>query len=236
MILDSYKVNSLVVQLEYAEAFELWDKSGAIARRICSIWPGLKVTEGIPQQQTLVAKGVSIQTGFTHSTVTLAGPNALEARRVQQLSESFQVWRELLSINVLKRVSTRAVYAKEFPSIRAANLELISLNLVRWPDSKVFDQPIDGERNSFDVQFRFEDANSFSVLRFRTEQLKFEVDLNPAFVEDSEIRKVKNQMIVDFDRGLLGTVSADKFRMDDWIKGFLHLMRRDIGKVLRTDE
>lgn len=233
MILDSFKLDNVIVQLRYAEAFELWDRAGKISRQLCDIWPDLKLVEAGPQQQVLKGPGVEIQMGLAQSTVVLVGAKALEHRKVEQIKQTFEVWRQDLTLSRVDRVSMRVTYAKEFPSLGEANTELIGLNLAKWPTVKVFDQPMESDRNSVEILYRFEDENSFSVLRLKTEQIKYEVNLDPAFVEHPEIRKSKSRMIVDFDRGLLGSVSADKFRMDEWIKGYQHILRRDIEKVTK---
>jgi hypothetical protein len=233
MILDSFKLNSAIIQLQYDEAFELWDKAGFVARAVCNIWPGVKLAKGQPQQQILRGKGVTLETGLTQATLTLMGPKAFEQSKVQQAKETFEVWREALALNQLKRISTRTTYIKEFASMKEANAELLALNMIRWPNTKVFDQPMEGDRNGVEILFRFEDQNSFSLLTLKAEQLKFEVDLDPQFTDQPEIRSLKNRLNIDFDRGLLGSVDATKFRMDDWIKGYLHILRRDLEKVIR---
>lgn len=234
MILDSFKLHTVVVQMRYDDAFELWDRAGDVARRLSTIWGELKLTESQPQQQTLKGKGVTVQTSFRQSTVNLTGPKSLDQSRTQQLVRTFDVWRDSLALKDLKRISTRATYVKEFSSIQAANAELIEFNLVRWPSTKVFDQPVNGDLNGPELAFRFEDKNGFSVLRIRAEQIKFEADLDPEWFSEPEVRQVKNRLIIDFDRGLLGAVSSEKFRMDEWIKGFQHVLRRDIEKVTGT--
>lgn len=235
MILDSFKLETVVTQLRYVNAFELWDKAGAISRRLSAIWSDLRLVEAKPQQQILRGNGVDIQTGLTQSTVTLSGPKSLEQGKVQQMKETFEIWRDMLSLGSVKRISTRATYSKEFPTMKEANAALFALNLARWPTTKVFDQPETAERNGIEMLYRFEDENSFSLLQLKAEQLKFEVDLDPEWVDEPEIRKKKSRMVIDFDRGLLGAVNAEKFRMDDWIKGFQHVLRRDIEKVIKAE-
>ncbi len=56
MILDSYKPTKLIFHIQYANAYELWDRAGAIGRCLGKIWPGLTLREGQPQHQTLVGK------------------------------------------------------------------------------------------------------------------------------------------------------------------------------------
>lgn len=234
MILDSFKTQSAIIQIHYADAFLLWDRAGEIARHISNIWPGIKFSEALPQQQTLTGEGVSIQTSFSKSTITVSGEHALNQLRVKQICDTYDVWRKELELNELSRVSTRVTYSKNFDSLGKANAELLALNLVQWPDTKVFEQPLESERNGLEIQYRFEDDNSFSLLKLKAEQLKYEVNLDPNVFDEPMIRKLINRTIIDFDRGLLSTVNASKFRMDEWIKGYQHILRRDIEKVLKS--
>lgn len=236
MILDSYKLNSVVFQIQYKDAFELWDRAGNITRGLTRIWPDLKLIDAQPQQQIVRAKGVQIHTGLTQATVTLMGANSLDSHSVQKLKSAFDVWREFLELTNVNRISTRAVYMKEFASQKEANAELIGLGIARWPQSKVFDQPMDSEKNGVEIHYRFEDKESFALLRFRAEEIEYKVELDPQFVAEADIRKSKRRMVIDFDRGLLGEVSAEKFRVEDWIKGFVHVLRRDIEKITKVEK
>ncbi|MDO9140531.1 MAG: hypothetical protein Q7U38_09420, partial [Methylobacter sp.] len=151
MILDAFKLQTAIIQIQYTEAFELWDRSGAISRRICEIWPGLTLAEANPHQQILIGKNVNIQTNFTRSTVTLSGEKSLAQRKIDQVDKTFKVWREFLDLDELIRVSMRVTYSKEFPSMKEANAELLALNLARWPNTKVFDQPIESDLNGLEI-------------------------------------------------------------------------------------
>lgn len=234
MILDSYKIDSAIIQIQYADAFLIWDRAGAIALDLSKTWPGLKISEGQPQQQTLKGNGVTLQTGISKSTITISGDQALSPSRVSQIIKTFEVWRDALKLTELLRVSTRVVHVKEFASMQNANAELFAMNLMKWPKTKVFDQPTESDRNGFDVQYRFEDDNSFSLLRVKAEQVKYFVELDEDLFGEKEIEKIKCRMVIDFDRGLLGSVNAEKFRMDEWIKGYQHILNRDLEKVIKA--
>jgi hypothetical protein len=234
MILDTFSLHNLIVQVQYDSAYALWDRAGAIAMKLSEVWPNLVVKEGQPQQQTLAGNGVQIQTGFSTSTVTISNSKAFDQRHVRQLSDTFEIWRSLLELKKLNRISTRAVFGKTFSSIKEANDALLGLNLTAWPETKVFDQPLDSGQNGLDIQYRFEDEKSFAVLRVRAEKLKIEVGLDPFFFDESSIEKEKNRLVIDFDRGLLGSINVNSIRLDEWMKGFQHLLHRDLEKVLKV--
>jgi hypothetical protein len=123
-------------------------------------------------------------------------------------------------------------YIKEYPSLPEANADVFRLNLVKWPKGKVFDQPIDGLKNGVEVTYRFEDDSSFTVVRLKAQGLLYEQQADPEFFEEEVIRREKNRMILEFDRGIIRSVSSDSFRTDEWLKGYFHVLRRDIEKVL----
>jgi hypothetical protein len=152
---------------------------------------------------------------------------------VGQVKKTVDALRECLGLEEATRFSCRALYVREFPTFREANEELLKYGLVPWPKIKVFDQPERGEKNAFDLTYRFEDEKSFTTLRIRTEQLILELRLDPAFktTDDLEKKQNRNRVVVEFDRGVLGTVSLATLRVDDWFKGFQHLLRRDIDSV-----
>ena len=234
MILDAYKLSTAIFQIQFPTAYVLWDTAGTIASRLASIWPDLELVEGRPDQQILKGRGVQLQSTLKQCNVTLRGENSLDQQRTSQLTKTFEVWRQVLQLCTLTRVSTRLIYSRAFPSLDEANIALLELGLVHWPLGKVFDQPQKSEKNSFDLQFKFEDDVSFSFLRFHSEKLEFKADLDPDFVKEHEIRSIRCRLHIDFDRGHLGEVAADKFRMEDWIKGVQHILRRDIEKVVRA--
>jgi hypothetical protein len=123
---------------------------------------------------------------------------------------------------------------KEFSTILAANEELFSLRLCRYPEAKVFDQPVDSPLNTVDVTYKFEDETSFSFLRVHAEQVKLEFKADSEdFSAIKDASETKTRLIVDFDRGLKQPLEASAFRMDEWTKGFFHLLRRDVEKVLK---
>jgi hypothetical protein len=205
-----------------------------ISQQLSKVWSNLQLAEGLPQQQTLIAKGVKIQTGLTQSTVTLTGNDVFSPLKVRQITDTFDIWRKALELGDLARVSTRIMYSKDFDLLKDANDKLRSFGLVRWPDTKVFDQPMESDQNAYHLQLRFQDDKSFSFLTVETEQLKYEVELDPEFVDETEIKESKNRVVIDFDRGILTPTRAEKFRMDEWLKGFQHILRRDLDKVIKA--
>jgi len=232
MILDSYTMQSAVIQITFDNAFEIWDQAGAMARAMSDVWGGLKVADAQPAQQNLSGRGIFIHNGIGQCTITVAGNKALDAQNTFKIKQSFDVWKMYLSLNKLTRVSTRMTYIKDWDSMKDANAAILNMNLVRFPKERVFGQPMDSDLNGVDVNIRFQDDKSFTFLRCRAEHLNFQADLDPSFVTEPEIRVEKYRSIIDFDRGSLGGIDASRFQMVEWIEGCKHLLRRDIEKVI----
>jgi hypothetical protein len=235
MFLDTLKPRSLVFQVQYPHAYEIWDCAGSVSRRLAAVWPSLKISQAEPQRIILKAPGIDLRTEVDTAILTLRGLSTMDARTMQQIREAVDIWKDGLNLRELKRVSMRVQYTKEFPSLQQANAAVFDLGLVRWPSQKVFDQPLDGIKNGVDVTYRFEDQNTFTVLRVRAEGLIYEQETDPEFFDGATIKKEKNRMIVDFDRGTLQPIEAAKFRLEEWLKGYFHVLRRDIDKVLGVE-
>ena len=232
MFLDKLKLRSMVFQVQYAPAFEMWDSSGAVARRMTDTWPGLTVTTGEPNRVILKAPGITVRSELTTGILLITGISTLDATVSRQIRESVDCWRELLKVEEFTRVSMLVEYSKEYQDLALANEALLAQGLVRWPTEKVFDQSIQGKRNGVDVSYRFEDENTFSVLRARTEGLLLEQHNDPEFFDELITKVEKNRLLVSFDRGILKPINAQEFHTEEWLKGYFHVLRRDVGKIL----
>lgn len=227
------KLKSLHFQIRYAPAFELWDEAGAIARAFSEAWGGLKVAEGQPNRVTLTKTGLTIRTELDNSLITLDVPETLDVRS-RAISEAVSIWKERLKLESLARISMRVAYVKTFPSQSGAAEAVRRLGLVNWPTQKVFGQDEAGEKNGLECSLRFEDALAFTVLRARTESVVMDYEIHPDFAGDEpKVHKELHRMVLDFDRGTTQPIKSRDFSAEEWLKGYFHLLRRDLPKVIQ---
>ena len=232
MLLDTLKLRSVHFQIRYAPAFELWDEAGAIARSFSDAWDGLKVDEGQPNRVTLSKKGLIIRTELDNSLIALDVPETVEMRS-RAISGAVSIWRERLKLESFTRISMRVEYVKTFLSRSGATEAVRELGLVNWPAQTVFGQDQGSEKDGLDCSLRFEDAFAFTVLRTRTESVIMDYEIHPDFaVDDSKVHKELHRMVLDFDRGTAQPMKANDFSSDEWLKGYFHLLRRDLPKVI----
>src|SRR3989339_291777 len=229
MILDKFKLDSLVMQVSYPPAFEIWDYAGGIASSLNALWGPLRISDANPQHQTLVGEDVAVSTSFEHGILNLFRAKAESSSSIPLLQQTYDIWRDSLSFERITRLSARSLYAREFKSLAEANKFVLDRGLIRWPDCRVFNQDEDSELNGLDVAMRLEDGAGFTVVRIKAERVMFRAELDRAFVQD-DIRVEKTRVVIDFDRGLTKSMPSAEVRIGEWFKGYQHVLRRDLPK------
>lgn len=231
MILDDYKIHQLNVQFQYPDAYEIWDNAGKISRDLVEIWPGLSPQAVEGNQQVLKSDSVQITTGLRMSHIGIT----TIARRDQfdeQIALTVDVWRQFLALKTLDRVSARSFYRRPYKTLAQANQALVDLKIVRWPESGLFNQPYDSERNTFDVNYRFEDTGGIVSVRVKSQQVKLEILANKDFPDIESSSREENYIIIDLDRATIKPVEAATFSVTEWLKGYHHILRRDLDGLL----
>jgi hypothetical protein len=232
MLLDAFKLHSVIVQVTYPDAFELWDCAGAIARGASRIWPNLVLEDGKPNEQTMRNDSVALTTGVRVSTIQAISGKGFDQTTTDCIAETFKLWATHLGITTLSRVSCRSKYVKDFPTKAAADAEVISLGMCPIPKERVFNLPEDCQiRPAIEVVWRFDDPTTFTHLRVGSEEIAVEIKAHPEF-PDAYVKKTRSRAYIDFDRGVLGEVKLSDFRIAEWLKGYQHVLRRDIEKVI----
>lgn len=236
MLLDQFVLHSFVLQITYPEQYEIWDHAGTAARQLHEIWPGLALSESQPNEQALQGPGVKVTHSLTSGVVVLWGEKGFDAPTVERLVRTLNVWRTTFQLQTATRVSCRSKFVRDYGRRGEASAQLLSWGLCRMPTSKVFGQSQESEQNGVELLFRFEDETSFAVVRTGVEsltlQLKAEGPEAHEFPSANE-KKEKHRLFIDFDRGVLGKIGLQDFNLAEWIKGYQHLLRRDIEKVLQ---
>lgn len=232
MLLDEFHVAQLIFQVNYPIAFDIWDRAGALSKSIGKIWPGVDITRDIePSSIALRGKGFQITTKIDQGTVVLNNPKKIDALAISRISDTFGVWRDALELKELSRLSTRIIYALNFEDSASANSRVMRLLKEELPE-RVFNQDMSSGNNAIEKRWRFLDEKSFTNISIRTEDLKFELQNDANIEEWNQDPLIIHRLAIDFDRGLKQVPPPDKLRADDWIKGVIHVARRDIEKLL----
>jgi len=195
------------------------------------VWGELKIKHPSPNQQVLEGQSVQLILGIEQSYITVKSDRALDSTTKDKLHASVIAIRDSLSLSEFTRVSARVSYGIYSETIAEANALARSFSCINWPEQKVFGQAKDSDENGVSFSFRFQDKTSFSVVEVKTEEATFHVD-HDSVLNVGPIDKKQCACLVEFDRGTFGPIDASRLRVIDWIEGFVHVMRRDIDKVL----
>lgn len=231
MILDSFKLHSLVLQFTYPDAYIVWDRAGDIARHMQDVWPGLALEDSKPNEQNLRSDVVTVSTGVRMSTITNVAGKGLDQLTIDRMVATVDIWRQQLELSTFNRVSCRAKYVRDFSDKAAAIAEVLSWNLFRIPNDRVFNHHQTESNTSVEGTWKFEDKASFTFLRVGAEEITIEIKAHPDFPE-TQMKKTAARAYIDFDRGSLGEIDAKSFWLAEWLKGYLHVLHRDLPKVI----
>jgi hypothetical protein len=232
MILDKFKLRSLTLQIGYPQAFELWDCAGVIARSFVNLVPELRLEAAEPNRTQLKARGLIVRTELDNAVIQF-GKHGTQESKFARMNEAIGIWSKALHLAKLTRISMRTIYERDdFNSLGDANRALFAMKLAPYPETKVFNQPTEGPKNTIDISYRFEDENSYSLVRVHTESRALSIEVPEDLSDEPKIERERHCLLIDFDRGSLKEVDIRSLHIDEWIKGYNHVMRRDIEKVI----
>lgn len=215
--------------MNYAPAYLLWDRAGEIARRLSKLWPDWKLEQAQPGVITARAGSARLNTALDASFVNIQSPKAFSSFS-EQIANSFQIWTELLEIRSITKIGGRAIYIKDLKTREEANSEYQELGLANWPTRDVFNIRMDSSLNSGSIHYQIEDDASSVAVRIAPTFNVIEID-NSEFPELSGKKEI-HRLIVDVDRQTKKTTEADRFSPNDWLKGYHHLLNRDLSAIL----
>ncbi|MCZ8292542.1 MAG: hypothetical protein O9312_03415 [Hylemonella sp.] len=226
MNIDDFKIAQLNVQLTFQPEYLLWDQAGAITRDLTAIWPDIELDEISPNQQVLRSSVARITTSLSKAHIGITKLTSFDEHH-DRIKRTFGIWTQRLSLKTIDQVSARAIYHFVQPSIDDANTRLIASGIAKWPSRKVFNQAEKSPKNSIGVSYQFEDESAKTIVRIRTESMKFEISAKGAIHEFEPIVQEQHRIVLDVDRIIEKSVQATDLSILDWLDGFQHLIRRD---------
>jgi hypothetical protein len=228
MDLSDFKIQQVVFEVRYEEAFILWDVAGRVHRELARLWPGVTLEKSEPNQQFLKGDSAEIHTGIKQSRVALLGPPSI-TKFNDQLTETFAIWTTLLEVTRLTRVGTRVIFARKFPSIDAASKAVIDLGLIRYPPPPIFNHKTPPYGAQVNIVWQDEEAQTRFVAKAEHQTMEIAVIDAPGAKET----RTSDTMVIDIDRATRGTVELSKLRVAHWMEGVRHVIARDVPRLLK---
>ena len=230
MELSNFKIRQLVFEVRYDDAFLLWDCAGRTNAELAKIWPGTRLDEASPNQQSIKSDKLSIVTGINSSRVVLICPTTI-VQYSDQLAETIKLWIEFLGISEFTRIGTRVIYDREYDSEESVNSAIIDLGLVNYPAAPFFNHK--EKPFASDIRLLWKDEVSQTQILIKAERHQLEIGGLPSNPLQKEVR-ISDHLLVDVDRSTHGLVEVAKFRVSEWMNGVRHLIARDLPKLLKA--
>jgi len=220
-----------VVEVRYASAYLLWDRTGDLWAKLDLHFPGLRMLAVQPNQAAF-RLGNDCEFTVRLENAVLAGfkPNRTLAQFTEHASYFFPLVVEMLEIAEFDRVGCRLMFTKEYPSAREASEALLQSGVLRWPDGKHFNHS--GEPIRPEWAFRWEDGKTGVHIRMRVDERKY--DFVPPLVWEGPLPDKKDHIALTYDLDWYteAPVLVTQISFEDWIKQCIHLTNRDSDEFL----
>jgi hypothetical protein len=195
-------------------------------------YPAAAVEQAAPAQVRItIDEKTQAITGVDRSFFTVTNPKT-DLRELQGVAEVlFPPLLRYLNIANLTRVGLRVIYGKRFDTRKEAADFVADHSPI--PRLKGKHLNIDGVIFEPEIYFQYEaEALGFSV-RLKAQQSKINLTVPVEFEDILKEKKTERSFVtLDVDYYAHGITPIASFDASALIQGWLHLIRRDIGKVL----
>jgi hypothetical protein len=229
--LSQYTVQKGILEIRYAPAFLLWDRSGAIWHPIQHAYPGLKVRSADPTQMALefpnhVEAYVSMERA--HVTTYFPGSDLKSLKDITKLL--FSAVLEKLEIANLSRIGLRIILEKSFKDRDTAAQTI--LENVRTPTLKGKYFNVDGKPLEPELFIRWEGDKLGCSVRVQAIQHAINIQAPMEFGELTPIQNEQIKVIFDVDYYAHASTATTKFDPATLINDWFHTIRRDLPGFL----
>jgi hypothetical protein len=227
--ISQFKLQKLVLEIRYDQAFLLWDRAGSIGAGLRSRFPAIKAKIIQPnQQQFSIDKnldgGVGLDRAFLQSTFP---PHDLE--QLKAASELyFSMVLDALKISNLSRIGVLSVYEKRFESRQLAADFILTCQPQLRREGKFFN--VEGAKLLDPELFlRWEgDSMGCSVKLYSIEQ-RIDVEVPDELDDIKPIKASRNLALLEIDYYAHASTSVSKFNSSAIMENWVRVVRRDIG-------
>lgn len=230
--LSKFRTVKSVLELRYPTNFLLWDRVG-------SFWTTLLENSSEPNIKAASPNNTTVQIGhdieasvaIDKSTIVCAYPGTDLAKLRKLAGQLVPELVHCFSINTFQRIGLRTFYHLSFPDKEAASDYVFSNSSMPRVSGRHLN--VEGSAADPEMSFRFEDGNVGFIARLSVKQVNVEVELPMELREEDEkaTSKSKTDVVVDLDYYVGSKTETDMVNIDEMIKTWSHVQRRDLGKL-----
>jgi hypothetical protein len=227
--LSFFKINQANLQIIYPNSFSLWDNSGKIWDKVKHKYPEMKSFEDpAPNKTTFnIDKNNLFSVAINNLTVGSVFPISNLDNFIEKCLFIYKICLDELHFNLIERLGFRLIYSKEYPSLDEITKLFLDLDLIKFPQKKLFN--IDGKMTFYNFHFKWEGETLGCSTQLRAE--KNNLILDPPLGWDLEvIKKEKYLAYYDVDYYTIGNINVNQLDLSTW----LELAFRQIKKESET--
>jgi hypothetical protein len=228
--ISDFRLFTTACEFRFQNSYHLWDRAGEIWSDFVAANPEAKLVKADPGQTTF---RLGSQREFTVNLdrfgVNAHVPSSTDAFAAEADEFAKSVSRHL-KVGSYSRIGLRTVFVREYPDIGAATVEMLGLKLLWVPNGPFFG--ISGTPSETRYSCRLEDKSKGCLIQIFVNKREFEPELPFAWEGDKILRVEKNDLVMDIDYYTIASTSIGQLNVQEWIKQGMHVIRRDINKII----
>ncbi|MFZ3207368.1 MAG: hypothetical protein WA140_00820 [Geobacteraceae bacterium] len=113
--LDAFKLSQAIFEIQYNEAYLLWDKSGEIWSNVSREWPNLKIQKAEPNNTTLSVDNFQLSATLNKSNIIDLNPSSSLSEFITRTDKFIKIISNTLKIREYSRIGFRLIYVRKYP-------------------------------------------------------------------------------------------------------------------------
>jgi len=228
--IEDFELERLVFEARFPNAFQLWDKAGALSDALAKLWEPLSLTTAQPGSIVFRhGRDMNLAVELGRAVMTLFYPGSKP--EVKQIDAFFGVVREHLQLTTLQRVGLRFLLFKKFETLPMAASSVLGVGILSAPKERVFGA--EGEPTAAEAVIGFTGKGLGATLRIGAQTRQVSIDLPPEVSPDiKETHETSHGVSLDVDFFTPKEVQAAQMGLAEWIEQVMHVYRRDVPKFL----
>jgi hypothetical protein len=232
--LAQFVVQQAVLEIRYAQAFTLWDRTGAIWHQVQRKYPEAKAKVTQPNQIIVrIADRIEGQLAIDRAHAAVFYPSS-DLKSLKEVANVFlSATISQLEIADLSRIGLRVFYEQTFKERQAAADAVIGN--VRLPKASGKNFNVEGRLLDPEVALRWEGPATGCLVRVQALEQTLDIDIPPEFAEEgATLHRQRARVLIDVDYYAHASTPATRFDPSNLIESWAHVMRRDVPGFLQN--
>ncbi len=229
--LSDFRLFTASCECRFDNAYQLWDRAGAIWSEFSARLPGLRMIKADPGQTVFrLAKQFEFNLQLDRYSVNAYGRSA-DQELMGTIQEFSAIVAQHLQIERYSRIGLRPIFFRSLPDVGAAAEHILALNLVRVPPKPSF-----GISGTPEPRYlvRLEDKSKGCLMQIYSQKRELKPDLPFAWEGEDLATFESVDLAIDVDYYTIAAVTIGQINLPEWIKQAMHVIRRDVDQFLKS--